>query len=932
MKKYLNTSGSYWRKWDLHIHSPDSILHSEYSGNWDLYIETLESLTDISVIGITDYFSIEGYKKVIEQRNTGRLSNIDLVIPNIELRLDKTTHKGAPINLHILFDPELQPEIIERYFLSELEFIFKGSTYKCINSDLENLGEIFLKEDEVFSHEKALKEGMKQFKVSIEGIDKILKKHTKLLNNKYLIVLPNSNTDGNSGLRDDSFLAVRREIYHFAHAIFSSNPRDREFFLGKHNYKNTIEQCGKLMPCIHGSDAHSFDRIGKPDNDRFTWIKSEPTFEGLKQIVHEPSSRVLIQPHHPDQKNNYDVISSISFKSATSDFSDREIKLNPGLNTIIGGKSSGKSLLLYKIAQSISKHELDTREQQELWRNPYKGTFIEEAPFEVKWRNGSVTSNISDEQIGKVTYIPQMYINTLSEDTANHVLQDKILSILLQDPSNQFFMKEKQEELQSTKRKTAEAITRLDEVLQKKKSKELEIIKIGDENAILMEIEKLKDDMANKLSVSELTELEEKHIKEKELIKDEVIKKIDLTRKMGRYNQGISKELNIIYDQVNESLKQIDRKDEFFESSIDNLRQKISEAFIEIQNNIQERVSSLNNEKEKFEHELVAVQDSLKPLITKTKNMGEIQLIKSKCENEEQNLIQIKTKKEELKVLEEQLIHTAEELVALQARNIDINQSIIDYFNQSKYLKDISIDVKFEFRQDAFDMNFMNKFSRRGKVGSLFPGCAEKAIFSDDESFIFNKEDFAIKIEFLLKSILENNDLKLKKGTTKINAIQSLFADYNEVIFDLKKDNDALLEMSPGKRGLVLLELFLNISNESHPILIDQPEDNLDNRTITTDLVKFITEKSLNRQIIIVTHNANLVVLTDSENVIIANQDPMLLENEEHRFEYINGAIECDFHDKDSIKIKSKGIKSHICEILEGGADAFTQREKKYGF
>jgi predicted ATP-dependent endonuclease of OLD family len=97
--------------------------------------------------------------------------------------------------------------------------------------------------------------------------------------------------------------------------------------------------------------------------------------------------------------------------------------------------------------------------------------------------------------------------------------------------------------------------------------------------------------------------------------------------------------------------------------------------------------------------------------------------------------------------------------------------------------------------------------------------------------------------------------------------------------------------MSPGKRGLVLLELFLEMSNEKHPILIDQPEDNLDNRTISKDLVDILKRKKDTRQSIIVTHNANLVVLTDAENVIVANQDGQLIENANHRFEYLTGGI-----------------------------------------
>jgi len=77
------------------------------------------------------------------------------------------------------------------------------------------------------------------------------------------------------------------------------------------------------------------------------------------------------------------------------------------------------------------------------------------------------------------------------------------------------------------------------------------------------------------------------------------------------------------------------------------------------------------------------------------------------------------------------------------------------------------------------------------------------------------------------------------------------------------------------------------------PILIDQPEDNLDNRTVYTDLKDFIKAKKLNRQIIMVTHNANLVVATDVEQIIVANQDGKDNSgNKKFRFEYVTGALE----------------------------------------
>ncbi|MED1127825.1 hypothetical protein [Bacillus paralicheniformis] len=617
MRSLLNTKGSMWRKWDLHIHSPESVLHNEYSGQWDLFLETLESLSDVSVIGITDYFSIEGFKKITKYRDEGRVPNIDLIIPNIELRLDKTTYRGKPINIHILFDPAISPEDIENSFLRELEFTYKDVPYKCIERDLIQLGENFLKES--YSEEKALKLGMTQFKVSIEMINKVLEKYKTKFHNKYLIGVPNSNVDGNSGLRDNSFLAVRRKIYHFSHFIFSSNPKDREFFLGIIDKEKTIEQCGKVMPCIHGSDAHSFKKIGKPDNDRYTWIKAEPTFEGLKQIIFEPKNRVVIQPHNPDQKNDYDVISSIKFQTDNNSFSNREIQLNPGLNTIIGGKSSGKSLLLYKIAQSISKNEIKIREKEELWIPPYTNTFIEDVQFEVKWRNGSTTSNNSEEQIGKVTYIPQMYINALSEDTANDVLQDKIKSILLQIPENKKFFDEKTEELNQNKRKKTEQITNLFEYLDKKNILLSEIENIGNEHSIQIEINKLEIEIKEKLTLSELSEEEERAIEGKEELKSKFKSDLESVKTKGSNIQNTSKKLEVIYDEVNESIKKIDSKEENEVVILEKLRQDISEAFVEAQLNIQTRVSRLEGIKEEVEGKLAQLQELLNPLIQKAK-------------------------------------------------------------------------------------------------------------------------------------------------------------------------------------------------------------------------------------------------------------------------------------------------------------------------
>jgi hypothetical protein len=139
--------------------------------------------------------------------------------------------------------------------------------------------------------------------------------------------------------------------------------------------------------------------------------------------------------------------------------------------------------------------------------------------------------------------------------------------------------------------------------------------------------------------------------------------------------------------------------------------------------------------------------------------------------------------------------------------------------------------------------------------------------------------------------------------------------------------------MSQGKQAFVILKLLLEFSEKSCPILIDQPEDSLDNRAIYNELVKYLKDKKKERQVIIVTHNPNVVVSADAEKIIVANQDGKDSPNEASmKFQYVSGALEFSkpFDEKISFVLKSKGIREHVCEILEGGEEAFKQRERKY--
>ena len=139
--------------------------------------------------------------------------------------------------------------------------------------------------------------------------------------------------------------------------------------------------------------------------------------------------------------------------------------------------------------------------------------------------------------------------------------------------------------------------------------------------------------------------------------------------------------------------------------------------------------------------------------------------------------------------------------------------------------------------------------------------------------------------------------------------------------------------MTPGKRALFALRLILAESNGTWPLLIDQPEDDLDSRSIYDEVVPFLKDKKKERQIIMVTHNANLVVGADSEQIIVANRNGDDRQNEDGKqFNYLTGSIEFSYPKIKNCPdtLNSRGVREHACDILDGGKTAFELRRNKY--
>ena len=166
----------------------------------------------------------------------------------------------------------------------------------------------------------------------------------------------------------------------------------------------------------------------------------------------------------------------------------------------------------------------------------------------------------------------------------------------------------------------------------------------------------------------------------------------------------------------------------------------------------------------------------------------------------------------------------------------------------------------------------------------------------------------------ILHAIIEDEskaDSLVSQRLAFYNYISGL--EYLDVGFSLKMGEKDLEQLSPGEKGIVLLIFYLALDKEDLPLIIDQPEDNLDNQSVYNKLVPSVLEAKKNRQVILITHNPNLAIACDSELIICSEKS-----HSENRIEYFEGAIE------DNI------IKEKVIDVLEGTMPAFDLRTIKY--
>lgn len=920
--------GSEWRRWDLHIHTPETQKNDQYEGQsveekWELFYKTIsEYIGDgndpqkaVVVVGITDYLSIDNYLKVIQDKKLP--DTIKLVLPNVELRMTPFA-KSSPVNIHCIFDPILANQLETRFF-AKLEFSYNERKYGASHSELIQLGRTYYG-DNFLNDDVAYKCGLEQYIITPQTLKKVFDNDLELREHT-IIAVSNSSGDGVSGIVTHSSYftnnisqmdATRRTIYQMADVIFSAKESDRKYFLGMgaDDVKIVKKKCGSLMGCIHGSDAHTNNRVFEPIEKRYCWIKADPTFNGLRQILYEPEARICISSIKPETKPDYHVIERVEIDD--SNFSKEPILFNDKLTCIIGGKSTGKSLLLHNMAKTIDPTQVEKK--SEVTKNGNKSI----TNLKVFWADGSINSTEVTNSTHKIVYIPQTYLNRLSDEHEEITEIDQIIhDIIMINSTVKVAYENMESKLKNHKLRIDKMLYELIQYFDMVKIKKEELAEIGTRSGIEKELKKLKK---QKEQLSKELLLTEEEIKSYDVALSTVgkieiqIAKIEEEQKEIMTVSSVVKRLPLEYmftqeiqnEMENIIIQVIEVADEFWKKSKDNILEMLKGKLEKLLKEKETQLEVVNVLAPKIS-ENEAVNKLTKAIQIEEKKLNSFEEIEKQLKECEKLYNELVTKISKA-FIEYYLIHSDYAFVVNE--NSDLNSDDLEFSAETPF----RVEAFLKHIEAVFNKNTLKKQKHIIDIEH----------FSNEWSKIEN-------VELLIKACVDGT-LRLNGGKTPENALREILGDWYNSTYRVKMDDDLIDDMSPGKKALVLLKMLINMADSKCPILIDQPEDDLDNRSVFAELIPFVKKKKIDRQIIIVTHNANVVLGGDAEEVIVANQNGKNSPNKEFRFEYRTGAIEDNKPLKEDRQdvLGKQGIQQHICEILEGGESAFDLRKHKY--
>jgi len=879
MDKKSFTRGSEWRKWDLHFHTPSSYDYRDKNVTNQEIIDILAE-NGISVVAITDHHTMD-IARIQELQLLGKDKGIT-VLPGIEFLAD--ARGKEPIHFIGIF------------------------------SDTSNISYIW---------------GQLKNTTNIKQIEGSNKKHNEvycdLIDTMKLIKELGGITTIHAGSKTNNIenitnslphtIAQKEDIVDLVDIYELGKVTDKEGYI-----KNVFPNIGKYIPMIIASDNHDIKNYSLKEN---CWIKADPTFEGLKQIIYEPEERVRIQENKPEEKSGYQVIDRIEiyhqdFQEKREEKENEEtiekkeefktIFLNPNLNTIIGGRSTGKSILLGAIAKKLNSDKevkLDNTEYSK-----YIDDIV--SNMRIFWKDEGENSKRDIE------YFPQSYMYQLARNSDE--LNKLVENIITQDINKKTKIEAYQAFSSDNNSEIIEDINKLFKTKASIDNIQKSMTEIGDEEGIIKEKGKLSKDLEDLKTKIQITEEQWSSYSN---LKDEYDKNNRSIQEIERQKISLSalKSISIINDITHNLINLTEDIREKVNTIFSGLKQRYYEEWNgQIQTILLEKEAEIQKIKER--NESIEKDESYlkgKSVIDSNQQYKEKEE-KYKIENGKlEEITELKKQKAEY----EKHINSLKNSIIENSKKycIELQQMQSELSVSSGKLKiTATINTDFSKYKDIL-------YSSINQQGSQKKEIIEKSIKTTQELF----DDMSNMFELLL-----SDSITLKGGYDNQKLIKELLGtNFFNISYEIEYDTDKFKAMSEGKKAFIILMLLLDFSNKQCPILIDQPEDDLDNRAIYNELVTYIKNKKKERQIIIVTHNSNIVIGADSELVIVSNQQGVNSPNRNNKkFDYIFGSIESSMEKDNDIReiLYSQGIRQHICEILEGGKEAFKNRERKYGF
>ncbi|MUU89049.1 ATPase [Helicobacter pylori] len=850
-----HSKGSSWHKWDLHAHTPYTHLNKAYQCCEEEFIQKLCD-SKIDCIGLTNYFKFDekefDLKEKIEKKGIK-------VFYNLEVRLDYQNKKDQCLDFHIIFSDKVTQQEIDN-FLRNADANVGGTEKKL--ADLE-------KDD----FDKAV--------VNFDQLLECLEKESLKLRGKYLLGFLSR---GHGSSRSSSNYEKIVKKVHFL--IHSSNKqenlkKDREYWL-KYN-----------KPLIQSSDAHEEKQIG----NKYIWIKAEKTFEGLKQIIYEPETRVSIGEEKP-QDPLYKIDSvGLNFDEEVKTTNEQDdtpfcyagfnetLFFSPNFTCVIGGRGSGKSTLLQLIASAI--------------------------------KNKSFVKGLKHETIQKYIEI-QPDIDIM--DSVEYLAQNGV------------------EEFATNVSKFTEAIFNRIDSKSGGKLKELEkqikesIEKFDEQIAYWQEKNKLEE----QLKESEKIRKKYQSIVDAFTDKDYLDKKAKLQAKyqslidLKQSKEGFLTFIKELKRVVNFDSKENMEEKNNYDKVYNQLKQDICKKIEEIDTNREN--GCFNSEDEKIrtlgaEHEALSqeIREFLKEKGVSDESIGDIR-------NANYHLANIKM---DINGLEHEIKEIANKIEGFSYGDIDKNiEEFKDQINEklskinsafeeiSKNHKEVKpITIEYRLNEDIFEEVFedfdklvdkgFNTQRHQSKIKEYLKEIELKNVTGMQHAEFIEKLDSRIenKKAAFYETMKDIFDREIHFQIYRLLILKHLRNVEKYKIFEVRYDKRVLNKTSFGQKCTAVLVVLLSLGN--NPIIIDEPEAHLDSTLIANYLVTLIKKQKQKRQIIFATHNANFVLNADAELII-------QLKNENNKIIAQSFTIESDGYRDDLLK-------------LEWGEEAFKNRERKYG-